>query len=244
MKIDNVIIASDNHPMYLELYPSVAKAWCAMGIEPIMLHICDEDTELEKVDYGFYKKIKKIEGVKTGTQAQVVRLYAMELFPEKNLLISDIDMMPINKDYFVKTAEPIAEDEILIYTGQPYGNVPFYPMCYILGKGRVIANAVRIEDMCFEEYCKHLDKKYSGAWNTDENFFYERINEWEDFEEKVVILNGRDLDRRINRTNWEYDVNELKNGYYIDSHLLRPYRTYKKEIDKLLDEVLFTLSPS
>jgi hypothetical protein len=42
------------------------------------------------------------------------------------------------------------------------------------------------------------------------------------------------VSNRIDRINWEYDVDELKKGYYIDSHSLRPVSKYKLEIEKLI----------
>ena len=42
---------------------------------------------------------------------------------------------------------------------------------------------------------------------------------------------------RIDRVFWRYDIEVLKNGNYIDCHSLRPYSTYKKQVDELINNI-------
>jgi len=233
MKVDYVVIASDDNPMYLDFYPIVAKRWNDIGIKTIMIHITNEDSEIEN-EYGIYRKVKTIGNINSGLQSQISRLYASVLYPEYNLLMSDIDMLPINTDYYINGAEPIKEEDIYIYTGQPYGHVPYYPMCYILGKGSVLSEALDIKDMSFEKYVYMIYDIYHGVWDSDENFMYDRFNKWNKFKDNIIINNTRDLSHRIDRYQWSYTEDKLKSGYYIDSHLLRPYNKYKDEINKLI----------
>jgi hypothetical protein len=43
---------------------------------------------------------------------------------------------------------------------------------------------------------------------------------------------------RIDRPNWRYNEELFNIDYYIDSHSIRPYLTYKTEIDKLTNLIL------
>jgi hypothetical protein len=79
-----------------------------------------------------------------------------------------------------------------------------------------------------------LSDTYGQAWNTDENFMYDRF---QNHQENLVIKNDRDFSRRIDRSNWIYSIELLKNGHYIDSHMLRPYNEHKPKIDKLVYEI-------
>ena len=121
----------------------------------------------------------------------------------------------------------------MIYSGQPYGNVPYYPICYVAGNSKNFRELLDIENKSFETYCQEL-LSYGEAWNTDENFMYDKF---QSHLSRLIIKRDRDFSRRINRGQWHYNVSALRSGYYIDSHLLRPYGQYKVEVDELLSEL-------
>lgn len=231
MKIDYVIISSDNNSMYKDFYHIVAKRWKDLGFKTYYINITNKDSIVEN-EYGFIHKIKSFDFVSTGFQSQVVRLFSSK-FIEGNLLMSDIDMLPINGDYYNQYNNELTDDNVIIYSGQPYGNVPYYPMCYVLSNSKNYIKYLDIENLSFEEYCKMLLDNYKESWNTDENFMYDKFENHKD----KVIVKTRDLSRRVDRGNWRYDLNLLKNGHYIDSHMLRPYLTYKKYIDELINYI-------
>lgn len=228
-KIDYVIISSDENPMYRDFYEVVAKRWLDLGFKTYYMYITDKD-EITENQYGIVHKVKALDFVSTGFQSQVIRLFASK-YIDGYILTSDIDMLPINGDYYNQYNGEVSEDNVIVFSGQPYGNVPYYPMCYILSHSSNFVKYLSIEDVSFENYCKYLLYKYGEAWNTDENFMYEKF---ESIRDKLIIKN-RDFRTRIDRGNWWYDKNILNENYYIDSHLLRPYLTYKKQIDELIN---------
>ena len=232
MKIDYIIISSDDNPIYKDFYPVVAKVWKDLGYKTYFINITDRDEIIEN-EYGIIHKIKAIDSIPTGFQSQIVRLFSSK-FIEGNIMMSDIDMLPINIDYYNSYVNELTDDNVIIYSGQPYGNVPYYPMCYVLSKASNFRKYLDIENMDFNEYCKILADKYSLAWNTDENFMYDKFQNHID---KLVIKSDRDFSRRVDRANWRYDINLLKEGYYIDSHLLRPYSQYNTDIDYLIKNI-------
>jgi hypothetical protein len=229
--IDYVIISSDDNPLYKDFYPIVAKRWYDLGFKTYYINITNEDSITKNV-WGYIHKIKAIESVSTGFQSQVVRLFSSK-FIDGNLLMSDIDMLPLNGDYYSQYNNELTDDNVIIYSGQPYGNVPYYPMCYVLSNSKNYIKYLDIENLTFEQYCKMLSDKYGQAWNTDENFMYDKFENNKD----KVLIKSRDFSRRVDRGNWNYDINLLKQGYYIDSHMLRPYNTYKKYIDRLIYDI-------
>ena len=231
MKIDYVIISSDDNPMYKDFYTIVAQRWLDLGIKTYYLNISDTDEIIEN-EYGIIHKVKSLEFVSTGFQSQVVRLFSSK-FIEGNIMMSDIDMLPINGEYYNQYLNELTDDNVIIYSGQPYGGVPYYPICYVLSNSKNFRKYLEIEDMDFSEYCKMLSDKYGEAWNTDENFMYD---EFQNHIDKLVVKK-RDFKRRVDRGNWDYYIELLKDGYYIDSHMLRPYSDYKMEIDSILYEV-------
>lgn len=229
MKIDYVIIASDENPTYKDFYPIVAKKWFELGYKTYYVNICDTDEILEN-KWGIIHNIKALDFVSTAFQSQVVRLFCSN-FIEGNLLMSDIDMLPINKDYYNSYLDELTESNVIIYTGQPYTDVPYYPMCYILAHSKTLRNILSIGNLRFSDYCKMLFEKYGEAWNTDEHFMYDEFQKNKEY----LIIKKRDLKRRVDRANWTYDLDLLKKGHYIDSHLLRPYEKYFQKINELIN---------
>jgi len=233
MKIDYVVVSSDTNPMYSDFYPIVSKKWNQLGFDVIYLKIDNHETELKHTEYGLMKTFKAVEGIDTGFQSQVVRIYASMLFDEsKNIMMSDIDMLPLNSDYFSENALKANENEILIYSGQPYDN-PYFPSCYILGNTNILKNIFELENN-YDDFIKKLASYSKCEWNTDEHYMYDKLIKYNN---KIIL--ERDFNRRVDRIDndrWKYPVDEnlLKAGYYIDSHMIRPYSKYKKKIDKLL----------
>jgi hypothetical protein len=222
-KIDYVIISSNDDPLYKDFYPIVAKRWMQLGIKTYYINITDRDEIIEN-EFGIIHKIKSLDFVSSGFQSQVVRVFASKFF-EGNMLTSDIDMLPINGDYYIQYNSELTDDNVIAFTGLH----PYYPMCYVLSHSSNFRKYLEIENLNFEEYCKMLISKYGDKWNTDEHFMFDQFQKNLD----KIILKNRDLSKRIDRSFWTYDVRLLKSGYYIDSHMLRPYQQYKKHIDEL-----------
>lgn len=231
MKIDYVIISSDDNPLYKDFYEVVSKQWNKFGFKTYYINITNID-EIKENEYGIIHKIKKIENVPTGLQSQIVRLFSSN-FIYGNILISDIDMLPLNGDYFNSYLNQLTDKNIILYSGQPYGNVPFYPMCYVLSNTITLKTALNIGDLTFEEFCHFLVKKYNSSWNTDEQFLYDSLKNFND----NLIIKSRDFNNRIDRSNWVYNDELLKNSFYIDSHLLRPYSEFKEQINILINKI-------
>lgn len=233
MNIDYVIISADDSH-YLDFYKPVSIMWNHFGFKTFMLHITETETEIQENKFGLYKKVKAIPNYQTSWQAQLIRLYAFKYLNDVNMLISDIDMVPLNKNYFIEHANTINEEEILNYSGQPYGNLPYFPMCYILGNSNLMSKAFDLNDT-FENFLHNVAKEVTVKWNADEHYMFNKLNGYN----KLKMLKNRTyLIDRIDRSNWTYDVDGLKIGKYIDSHMLRPYKENKTEINKMLALVL------
>lgn len=228
MKIDYVVISSDDNPVYKDFYPIVAKRWNQLGIKTYYINITDTD-EISEDQFGVVHKIKDVGLVSTGFQSQVVRLFSSK-FIEGNILMSDIDMLPISVDYYRQYLGQLTDDNVIVYSGQPYGDVPYYPMCYVLSNSSNFRKYLGIDELSFSEYCEMLLSRYGEAWNTDEHFMFDQF---EGHREKLLVFT-RDLNRRIDRGNWNYNLQLLSQGYYLDSHMLRPYSQYQKNIDELI----------
>ncbi len=238
LKLDRVIISSDTNPMYSEFWPLVAQTWQEIiGIKPTLIFIAPSSVPIDQ-SCGDVIRMEPIDGIETSFQAQIVRLLAPAFFPDETCIISDIDILPLNKHYFTHPLIACAENDFLIYRDGYFSNtgIPEYPMCYVAGKGKTfqdifcLKSVADIPDKIREWYALNL------GWSTDQRILYAYANTWKDRDTHLKKL-GHTVSRRIDRADWNYNKQMLTNNYYVDAHMLRPYHAYKKEIDLLADEI-------
>jgi hypothetical protein len=234
MKIDYAINSSDDSEMYLGLWPVVKQGWLRMHVNPILIKVTDNGKPYSWED-DFTYILPVIPGIKSSFQAQIARIWAYKLF-NGNLILSDVDMLPISKDYFVGTASLHPDDAIVSYCSDAAQKFDGYePMCYILANSNVMAPLIAQET--WEEFVKYLADVSGQGWSCDQWHITTLIMKYD--QEKVVRLKrqwteGGGAFNRIDRTDWRYDKEMMEKGYYYDAHLLRPYSEHKEEIDKLI----------
>jgi hypothetical protein len=239
MKIDYAVVSCDENLLYSEFWEPVKKLWFNLiGITPLLVKISNNN-DVYEFDDCIIHNIKKIEGVDTGFQSQIARMYVTKYYEEKICLTSDIDMLPLSKKYFTDDIKEFDGDSLIIFSSDAYQGVERYPICYNAAKGKLFNEIMNFEDT-FELYCQKLNKMGLG-WDADELYFGNKVNTFTN-QNKIIKLNreweyGR-AKKRIDRAFWNYNIEQLKSQNYIDSHSLRPYSKYKSEIDKIIDYLI------
>ena len=235
MKIDRVILSSDTNQNYLPYWPIVAKAWKKLGIKPTLALIGKIDVEVDR-SLGDVIRFDPILHVKTSLQAQTIRFFLPAMFPEEVCLISDIDLLPLNKEYFFDAVKDLPEDAFIVYRDKAYKNMPRYPMCFIAAKGKTFQEVFEIKKIRNIPFTIKKWKKLKLGWNTDELLLYRYLINWKDFDERCILLH-HDVEKRIDRMDWKYDEKLVKENYYIDAHLPRPYSEHKEIIDQFISHL-------
>jgi hypothetical protein len=238
MKIDFAIVSTDDNPMYSEFWPIVKNLWFNLiGIKPILVKISDTDEIIENNDCIIHN-IKKIDGINTGLQSQIARMYVTKFYKDSVCLTSDIDMLPLSKKYFTSDITNLDNDSMVIFSSDAYHNIDRYPICYNAGKGSLFSEILNL-DCSFEEYCNKL-LSYRWGWDTDELYFGKMINSYNNQNKIIKLKRGWEFGmakERLDRVRWGYNTDGFKDQF-IDSHSLRPYSKNKIEIDKIVNLVL------
>lgn len=234
LKLDRVILATDAHPDYIEFWPVVAKAWKEIiGIQPTLALIAHADVQIDE-SLGDVIRFEPIEGIPTSLQAQVIRLLLPALYPDDVCIISDIDMIPLNKEYFTESIRNCPDDSFVVYRDKAYhaGSLT-YPMCYFAARGSVFQEVFQTYGL--QDIAPMIQKLYALniGWHTDEIVLYDYLHGWSGFEARCIKL-GHYVEKRIDRSYWMHDQRLLRSGYYIDAHCPRPYSQYKACIDELV----------
>lgn len=246
MKIDKAIVSSNLNSDYLDFWPLVSKVWkLKLNINSVLLLICDENKE-EDSEFGKIIKIKKIDNIPEYLQAQWVRFWYLSTLKDEIGIISDIDMFPISKKYFVDQIENISNDKY-VHINPCLDTYPNIPACYHISSGNLFKEIMKISDS-FEEslnkllsftnifHCECGDKKF---WFLDEKYSTYHLNKWDDRSKLIYLKRDQGQNGfRIDRSNWKYDENLLKQDFYYDAHSIRPYKQHKEEIDKFVNFIL------
>ncbi len=240
LKIDRVILATDNNPNYIQFWPIVSKAWKnIVGVKPTLALIADKSVKVDET-LGDVIRFEPIPGVSTALYAQCIRLLLPAYFEEDGCILSDIDMVPLNKNYFLDSVKNVSDNCFITYrqwTIETAGNEEVkFPMCYNAAKGKVFKEVFKISD---PKEIPKIIKSWSAlnlGWNTDEIILCKSLFEWKDYTTRCVNL-GHSVTDRIDRIGWGYNSDLLKKGNYVDMHCPRPYTKYKSFIDKVLSHI-------
>jgi hypothetical protein len=219
MKMSNnkplVLFSSNDDPGYSNFAPLVTELWQELGFETYHIQIGEEP---------FFE----IAGMETSLQAQISRIYAATMFHDRICLITDIDMLPLNKEYFWSKL-PKNENEVSIYSYDAHAGSR-YPMCYLAAYGKSFSSIVLDdEEESWERFAKRLDSMNLG-WNTDELYITERIDQ----SDLIKIKHNRGwknglAHNRLDRSSWKET-----SDFYVDAHCPRPYDDNLRDLIKYL----------
>jgi len=233
MKIDYVLMGSTTDPFYLDFWPIVSKIWKEVfNITPILGLMTDKETELYESEYGYIKEFKTYGNINVGSQSQYVRMY-LSKFLKGNCIISDIDIIPLSKQYFISDLIEYSDDDLIIMSShhEQTRNINQYPMCYVVGNSKTFNNVFNT-DLEWDVFVKKVYESSDEKWFSDQVFLYNSIKSY-GFDNVKFPVRSFNNDR-VDRSYWSYNCNLVKEGIYIDSHLLRPYKEFENEINELI----------
>lgn len=243
-KIDRVILASDANPMYLDFWPVAAKAWYQIiGVRPTLALIADASVNVDE-SFGDVMRFDPIPGVPTSLHAQCIRLLFPAYFPDDICIIADIDLLPLNKAFFVDSIAQYPDDVFMVFTNYTVGKEEdngyfgrdFWSMNYNAAKGSTFAEIFDVTDVKkIPEIIIEWSKIGLGFF-TDEPILAAYVRAWKHAKTRVVKLDRHPYEdgKRIDRAMWHYNKKLLLEGQYVDSFVVRPYKQFKTVIDRLL----------
>jgi hypothetical protein len=249
MRIGTIVTATNNNPLYIEFIPMFVKAWKKVLPEAdVHILLIAESIPVEYNDYKDYiKLVKPIAGVHTAFHAQCIRLlYPREVKrTSEAVLITDMDMIPLNNSYYTKPIESIDDNAFIVYRDVL---LPVeIPMCYVAGLPNTWTNIFGSEDTetllkQWYQYSNYSGVHAGSGWNTDQLILTRMFKMWDG--NKVIlndtITNFKRLCRQlsvINKSNLSTIVENIKSGMYCDYHCLRPYSRHKEINDLIIDSL-------
>ena len=250
MKLDCVLTACNENPIYCEFIPYFIKAWKKLypKIDVKIILINDNIPP----EYTQYKDniilFSPIPNISTAFISQYIRLLYPGILDYKGgVLISDIDMIPMNNTYYTKNIEQYNDNKFIYY--RDWGlEINQLSMCYNIASSEIwseIFNINSFDDINNRIIDIYINMTYKGpgkeGWDRDQCDLYKYVMEWNNRTHDFIYLRDDNTGKKRLGRNRPFEISKIADliniGYYSDYHCLRPYSKFKKMNDLIYDNL-------
>lgn len=252
MILECVLTAVNENPLYMDFIPLFVKAWKKLyPLVDVKIIFIASDIPAHLQDYKDYLILfHPIPNISTSFVSQYIRLlYPSILNYTGGVLITDMDMLPMNNKYYTECIRKYDANKFIYYREKVCFEFQQLAMCYNIATPAVwsdIFNIYSIQDIrnrLQEVYnsIQYIEGHGHRGWCTDQIHLYARVQEWDSKTRAFICLSERDtgfkrLDRsvplRLNNATLKSDISS---GVYSDYHCLRPFEKYKDINNQIVD---------
>lgn len=250
MKLEYVLTSCNLNPLYCDFIPIFIRAWKKLIPEiKIVIVLIAESIPKKFIKYSEYIKLfPPIENVSSAFISQYIRiLYPCILNSTGGVMITDMDMLPMNSQYYTKPIESFDNDKFIHYLCKGAGYLEYF-ICYNIATSCTWKEIFKIEGI--EDIRKRLLEVFTSfehteghgckGWNKDQLDLYFYINKWDNFSDRFISLDIDKLSfKRLCRSQNFSMNNKIKKlinlNFFTDYHAYRPYEKYKEINDMIID---------
>lgn len=239
MKLGTIVTATDATPLYADFIPLFVRAWTHLVPEADIhiLYIADTLPDSLLPYARYIRVIPPIPGVHTAFHAQCIRLlYPRQVARDAGVLITDMDMLPLNRSYYVNSIASAPADAFVVYRDVCLPSE--ISMCYNIAHPATWTSVFGTESTesilrTWAESVSYTGEHGGTGWNTDQLKLVDAIQAWTG---RTIILNDTltkfaRLDRSLPAPLWESRRSQIdaliRSGYFADYHCLRPYSEFR-----------------
>lgn len=260
MKIDRVILSTNNNRTYYEFWNPLSKLYKEnFGITPTLIFLGSEN-ELNSLslsdEYGTIIRQDIVDTVDFAWATTWALFYYTKYFPNEVCLINGIDQIPLGSKFIIDFIKDVEDESYLMLIDDAYKlsrdtkilsrSNNFYPSAYHIAKGSTFSEMYEFENDFQSEIKKIEDLKMKTLWDTT----------WgldEAYSSKVLIDNVKNMNivklskfgEILNGGRVEchrymeipYDINNLRNNGYIECHACRPFSEHSDYLNKMINNV-------
>jgi hypothetical protein len=244
MKLDCVLTAVNENKLYLDFVPIFIKTWNKLYPEvDIKIVLIAKNIPENLLPYKNNIIIfEPIENVLTSFTSQFIRLlYPCILNYKKGVLITDIDMLPMNRSYYTENISSYDDSKFIYYRENICNEFNQIAMCYNAATPKIwkeIFNINSLNDIVCrikDVFTSNIIKEGHGntGWSTDQIVLYNNVINWNKITNNFVILKEQNTGyKRLDRSAFRNIDNNIRNniitGKYTDYHMHRPMKKYSK----------------
>jgi len=241
MKLDCVLTAVNDNRLYLDFVPIFIKTWNKLypDVDVKIILISKNIPE----DLFLYKEniilFEPIDNILTSFISQYIRLlYPCILNYKNGVLITDMDILPMNNTYYTKNIKSYDNNKFIYYRENICFDENQIAMCYNVATPNIWREIFKInslEDIINEikdVYGKNTIKEGHGntGWFTDQITLYKNVINWNNKTNNFICLKESETNfKRLDRIKFNFNnnvKNDIKNGLYTDYHCCRPMSEY------------------
>jgi hypothetical protein len=191
MKLVHVLTACDNNSRYTKFIPLFIEAWKRLSndLHITILFISQDPLPEECKPYENYiqRYVHPNSNIHPTFIAQVIRiLWPSLLNEEEGVLITDMDMIPGNLEYYTYPIEKYSTENCFI-SYRPKSCVPHeqVAICYNIANSKTWSTITEINsqsdiDVFFEKYSpkNYTADRSQAHWYSDQTILYQKIELW------------------------------------------------------------------
>jgi len=255
MKLDCVLTSVNENKLYLDFIPIFIKTWNKLYPDvDVKIILIAKNIPEDLMEYqNNIILFEPIENVLTSFTSQFIRLlYPCILNYNNGVLITDMDMLPMNNTYYTKNIIEYDNSKFIYYRDYILNNCSEIAMCYNVATPQIwkdIFNINSIDDII--NYIKNVNNSNTIieghgniGWSIDQITLYNKVLDWNKKTNNFIRLNENITGfNRLDRICFNIlDDNIRKNiteDNYTDYHCHRPMSEYSNinwEIYELLKE--------
>jgi hypothetical protein len=241
MKIEYCLFACNDNEKYYKYYGYVREFWRKiLGVKTLLVFIGDKLPEvLEK--YRDEIIMFNIEGVHPVFIAQNIRLlYPALIESNEGIIIADIDILPLNKEYFVESIKDIENDKFIFINTTGNNITDEYYICYNIATPNVWGEVFKIktaEDIKrnLKEWYTNIEYSYNDKYRSlCKGFHHDQII----LKNKLVNFGNLEIiNKKINRlvpSKYNYNNKSIYNKIIINNIVRELYKYDDYHINKEL----------
>lgn len=258
MKVERVILSSDNNPLYYDFWNNISKIYKQnFNIEPTLVFFGTKEESKKanlSTEYGniiFEQKVPEV----SSWQYTWALFYYTKYFQYDVCAVMGIDQIPLGTYFLRDVIKEVPDHNYVMLIDDQYtlekksakkwDQGGYSPSAYHIAKGKTFLEIFEFEDS-FESEIKKINSlniktMWGDKWGMDEAYSCKRLMEFSDRNRISDLSLSKDfLNRRIDchrQFEVPYDVNMLQNNFFIECHSCRPYHEHKQYLDKMFNDI-------
>lgn len=241
MILEYVLTATNDNPLYIDFIPIFIKTWNKLypNVKVIIILIANEIPEKYLKYEDNIILFEPIDKIKTCFTSQIIRLfYPCILDSNDGILITDIDILPMNRTYFTQHIQDYDNDKFIYYRENVCFNEKQIALCYNVATSKIWKDVFNINNK--EDVINKIKEIYleNNTWFVDQIILFKHIQNWKSNKISFICLNEKTTKfKRLNRNKFHIKDIEtiISNNTFTDYHCLRPMSQYAEINNKIID---------
>jgi hypothetical protein len=258
MKVERVILVSNNNPLYYDFWNNLSKTYKEkFNINPTLIFFgTPENLKSANLSEEFGNIIleKEVSGI-LPWQYTWALFYFTKFYKDEICAIMGIDQIPLGTFFLKDSISNIDNNNYVMLIDNQYtlekkhptkwDEGGFSPSAYHIAKGQTFCDVFNFENSFEDEVLKvnslNIKTMWGDKWGTDEAYSCLKLREFKktgrvyDLSLAQDFLNRRIDCHRNNEVN--YDLNLINSNHFIECHACRPYSNHKDYLDTLFNNI-------